>query len=176
MQAMRMRQVLLHGVGAEVRAPARLAGRRPPRLRPAAGSAAVCCVQPALQQPPGLHCFQRRTNGALLLPCLLPLLLQLHPDASNLNISHTLHTLRFGPAFPGQARAALHGRRRRCHRPCLHWRFPGSTHTVPTAPPDAPAPADALQANPLEGASQVDRKSTGVDKYFLKVVRFFQML
>ncbi|KAL4856382.1 Endoplasmic reticulum-Golgi intermediate compartment protein 3 [Chlorella vulgaris] len=51
----------------------------------------------------------------------------LHPDASKLNISHTIHELRFGPRFPGQA-------------------------------------------NPLEGVSQIDRQSTGIDKYFLKVV------
>lgn len=28
-----------------------------------------------------------------------------------------------------------------------------------------------LQANPLEGSSEIDGKSTGIDKYFLKVVR-----
>ncbi len=27
-----------------------------------------------------------------------------------------------------------------------------------------------MQANPLEGSSEIDRKSTGIDKYFLKVV------
>ncbi|PRW39153.1 endoplasmic reticulum-Golgi intermediate compartment 3 [Chlorella sorokiniana] len=52
---------------------------------------------------------------------------ELHPDASKLNMSHIVHTLRFGPHFPGQA-------------------------------------------NPLEGSSEIDRKSTGIDKYFLKVV------
>lgn len=51
----------------------------------------------------------------------------LHPDASKLNISHVIHTLRFGPPFAGQA-------------------------------------------NPLEGVAQIDRKSTGIDKYFIKVV------
>ena len=36
----------------------------------------------------------------------LPPALQLHPDASKLNVSHIIHELRFGPAFPGQARWA----------------------------------------------------------------------
>jgi hypothetical protein len=53
---------------------------------------------------------------------------QLHADAGKLNISHTIHELRFGPAFPGQV-------------------------------------------NPLNGAAQIDRKATGIDKYFIKVVR-----
>jgi hypothetical protein len=35
-------------------------------------------------------------------PVTPPSLPQLHPDASKLNISHTIHELRFGPRFPGQ--------------------------------------------------------------------------
>lgn len=35
-------------------------------------------------------------------PVIPPSLPQLHPDASKLNISHTIHELRFGPRFPGQ--------------------------------------------------------------------------
>lgn len=50
-----------------------------------------------------------------------------HPDAGQLNASHVIHTLRFGPPFPGMV-------------------------------------------NPLEGVARIDRKATGVDKYFIKVV------
>lgn len=44
-----------------------------------------------------------------------------------LNASHIIHTLRFGPSYPGQV-------------------------------------------HPLEGVARIDRKATGVDKYFIKVV------
>lgn len=126
------------------------------------------------------------------IPAPCPARPQLHPDASNLNISHTIHALRFGPAFPGQARppppAALPASCRAlfCWLPPVD-RAAGAAAAAPAAataaavqaltgpsirPPLPPTPRCScriLQANPLQGAVHLDRKSTGVDKYFLKV-------
>lgn len=73
-------------------------------------------------------------NDNFVLQALLQRHIQLNKGAENgdgsgllLNASHIIHSLRFGPSFPGQV-------------------------------------------HPLEGVSRIDRKATGVDKYFIKVV------
>lgn len=50
-----------------------------------------------------------------------------HEHSRTLNASHIIHSLHFGPGFPGQVQ-------------------------------------------PLDGVSRIDRKATGIDKYFLKIV------
>lgn len=73
-----------------------------------------------------LSAADKDLNAALIIRHM-QLGLGMHMDSSKLNMSHVIHTLRFGAQYPGQV-------------------------------------------NPLEGVARIDRKATGVDKYFIKVV------
>ena len=118
MEALRQRQVLLHGLGADVssgrasggcvggtrRWAARVGCPLPPRLLNWAGIS----KPPVCLPPPAPRCS---TSSMPHAPGPLPPRppLQLHPDASRLNVSHVFHTLRFGPHFPGQVRSRRPG-------------------------------------------------------------------
>lgn len=167
-------------------------------------AAARGCIQ-AQHEPRTIFCWQFLTSCTATSAFLCP---QLHPDASKLNMSHVVHTLRFGPPFPGQASlarvcspvVAATTLRALCETPTQRRPTPARRSWVVAAPqPAAPAPRAGheqtlpsllddkrtargqqnlstrllvvlLQANPLEGCSEIDRKSTGIDKHFIKVV------
>lgn len=71
-----------------------------------AGSLAVHASLPALFCPaaplPAAAAYETEYTHTLFVPSNAAATPQLHPDASKLNMSHIVHTLRFGLPFPGQ--------------------------------------------------------------------------